>query len=323
VFLQVASSYDVVSLKIFDSTNCTGPTREHWRYPIGACATHLLVPKFTCQYGSPYITLESCCHCGQYGSPNGTTSYEQVISGQCILNPAGGSVLYAKEASLDSYVVRVTHREADGRESDIYYSSGSCQQHSATSSNKYREDLQGTAIVSSYYETSGDCTGTPNATQSITNGAAFGAQISLIEALPATTINACAAPDITPGSSANCSQGSSEDFVCNAIAGCTWIQMYPGAPGHLGTCVPSSGGPSTFSCQAIKNAYSAQQCCTNPNAIFTLPAAAGSRRAEEPKADSKDVVSKMETLSKLHKQGFLINEEFQAQRVRLLDKLLR
>jgi len=90
-----------------------------------------------------------------------------------------------------------------------------------------------------------------------------------------------------------------------------------------GVFCPSTTGPSTFSCQAIKNAYSAQQCCTNPNAIFTLPVAAGSRRAEEPKADSKDVVSKMETLSKLHKQGFLTNEEFQAQRVRLLDKLLR
>jgi len=82
-------------------------------------------------------------------------------------------------------------------------------------------------------------------------------------------------------------------------------------------------GPSTFSCQAIKNAYSAQQCCTNPNAIFTLPAAAGARRAEGPKANSEDVVSKMETLGKLHKQGFLTDEEFQAQRVRLLDEQLR
>lgn len=36
----------------------------------------------------------------------------------------------------------------------------------------------------------------------------------------------------------DCSQGSAEDFVCDAIDGCTWIQQYPGAPGHLGTCVP-------------------------------------------------------------------------------------
>merc|ERR1711966_409463 len=59
-----------------------------------------------------------------------------------------------------------------------------------------------------------------------------------------------------------------------------------------GTTPPEA--PTALTCQAIKEAYKNQQCCTNPNADFQLPAA-GTRRAKEPKGMGADWVRKLET----------------------------
>jgi len=86
---------------------------------------------------------------------------------------------------------------------------------------------------------------------------------------------------------------------------------------------PTAGNSTsyTFTCQAIKEAYKNQQCCTKPYANFQLPAA-GTRRAKEPKGTGADWVQKLETLSVLHKQGLMTNQEFQAAKMRLVDTIV-
>jgi len=86
---------------------------------------------------------------------------------------------------------------------------------------------------------------------------------------------------------------------------------------------PAAGNSTsyTFTCQAIKEAYKNQQCCTKPYADFQLPAA-GTRRAKEPKGMGADWVRKLETLSVLHKQGLMTNQDFQAAKMRLVDTVV-